>query len=455
MTAMLMGMYVLLIIVFLTLAYQDKIFQNHQVLGVTLSTRAAESTEVKRIADAYWKGVVTGSLLLGLGSLGMLLEPMRKYSIFYIFILTFALMGMIYFFARKGRNALKALKEEKDWVYAPKKYVMVDTKVLREMGKSAVWKGWVWIFFALSFLPFIYGLLRPEIRDYFPLPALLTGPLIQGTMVALYYLALKEKAPALSADSEVNKICARIEERIRTGSAVMVAGATFLFWIALLGTILLEDGSGWILPLVMAFTVAVMAIGLREQRIIQQTERRLFKEEYDADLTEEENHWWYGLYRNPEDPRLFVPKRIPGMGQTINVAHPGGKIFLGGTLLLTAGILVLVMAGEFLDYEVVQEGRSISIQAPFYDTSFDIEGMEEVELLEDLPKGIRTNGFGGVTKSFGYFTIEGYGPVRLYAYNDVDPVIYIKLREGKSLFVNGKTLEDTQRLYEFFKERLP
>ncbi len=46
----------------------------------------------------------------------------------------------------------------------------------------------------------------------------------------------------------------------------------------------------------------------------------------------------FGFYHGPNDPRLFVPKRIPIMGWTINVAHPRAPIVglvLGGAIVAT------------------------------------------------------------------------------------------------------------------------
>ncbi|HEY7974240.1 MAG: DUF5808 domain-containing protein [Ktedonobacterales bacterium] len=37
-------------------------------------------------------------------------------------------------------------------------------------------------------------------------------------------------------------------------------------------------------------------------------------------------NWYLGVfYYNPDDPAVFVPKRL-GLGWTINFAHPGGKV---------------------------------------------------------------------------------------------------------------------------------
>lgn len=47
-----------------------------------------------------------------------------------------------------------------------------------------------------------------------------------------------------------------------------------------------------------------------------------------------------GFYRDPEDPRLFVPKRIPTMGWTINLAHRHGRAALIGLTLFVAGAAI-------------------------------------------------------------------------------------------------------------------
>jgi len=49
----------------------------------------------------------------------------------------------------------------------------------------------------------------------------------------------------------------------------------------------------------------------------------------------------FGFYHGPDDPRLFVPKRIPMMGWTVNLAHPHAPLFL---LLLGAIIGGAIMA---------------------------------------------------------------------------------------------------------------
>ena len=72
-----------------------------------------------------------------------------------------------------------------------------------------------------------------------------------------------------------------------------------------------------------------------------------------------EQHWrdeanwsgpaWMALYFSKHDTRLWVPKRIPGLGWTINLGHPKGPgvmlgIFGGSVTLLIAIIAYFIVA---------------------------------------------------------------------------------------------------------------
>jgi uncharacterized membrane protein len=49
------------------------------------------------------------------------------------------------------------------------------------------------------------------------------------------------------------------------------------------------------------------------------------------------SNWGRGVftfYFSKKDPRLIVPKRRPGLGWTLNMAHPGASLVILAVLLL-------------------------------------------------------------------------------------------------------------------------
>ena len=54
---------------------------------------------------------------------------------------------------------------------------------------------------------------------------------------------------------------------------------------------------------------------------------------------------WQGplcIYRSSRDSRLWVPKRNPGFGWTLNFAHSGARWTTLGLLIVPIGLLILL-----------------------------------------------------------------------------------------------------------------
>lgn len=57
---------------------------------------------------------------------------------------------------------------------------------------------------------------------------------------------------------------------------------------------------------------------------------------------------WLGVYYAPDDPRLWVPKRRPWMGTTLNFAHRGARVTFAvmlGVPLLVSLVVILTLLG--------------------------------------------------------------------------------------------------------------
>lgn len=117
-------------------------------------------------------------------------------------------------------------------------------------------------------------------------------------------------------------------------SAAIFSWLSFLSWLdtapgpLFLAFVLLGS-----LPLLIVFGLHVPAI-TRERKQRSAGKEPAFAPEY----------WVMGglFYRNPADPRVFVPKPPhTGYGMTVNIATAGGRIFLWGTVLLLIGVLLL------------------------------------------------------------------------------------------------------------------
>ncbi|MES3017929.1 MAG: DUF5808 domain-containing protein [Bacteroidota bacterium] len=62
-----------------------------------------------------------------------------------------------------------------------------------------------------------------------------------------------------------------------------------------------------------------------------------------------DKYWKAGLiYNNPNDPNIWVEKRI-GIGWTLNFAHSASYYIVGVFLLVTAGVVYVILSRSYSD----------------------------------------------------------------------------------------------------------
>jgi uncharacterized membrane protein len=61
----------------------------------------------------------------------------------------------------------------------------------------------------------------------------------------------------------------------------------------------------------------------------------------------DEQNWRGCVYSAPEDPRVFVPKRIPAFGWTLNFGQPASRRMLTA-VVLTYGAIAAAIAAAFM-----------------------------------------------------------------------------------------------------------
>lgn len=455
---MLQSLLIILWLVFATMAITALFYKNyhdHQVLGVTLSREHAALPEVREVVEGF-KRACYGILIFSAGlSFLMLTGIISAYAEIYMIILVIANLFANWLIIHRYQQKLLSVKKKNAWIYQRKKVVTVDLNVSKEKGKSGVPVFWTWLFFVLSFIPAAYFVLYPETQPSYPAVVGLIGPLSQAGMIYLYYQMRNHHAPALSDNTEINKACARTEERINTMSATLSSFVMLIFWILLhFSIIYMKSG----LPAVLSAVVliaALLVIANWQQKKIFAAENYFFGELLeDGDVYEQEGTWKWGCYYNPADTRIIVPKPVANMGWTINIGRPAGKAIGLGTAALIFIIIGIVLYGSLKDYSITENGPEISIDAAMYDMSVERDQIVSVSIIDHIPDGIRTNGYGGANKSFGHFSIEGFGNCMLFIYNKVDKYIVLKL-EGDApgyVIVNGKSKAETEQLYRKIRQ---
>ncbi|SHG26274.1 DUF3784 domain-containing protein [Ornithinibacillus halophilus] len=125
-----------------------------------------------------------------------------------------------------------------------------------------------------------------------------------------------------------------------------------------------------------------------------------------------------------------------------------GYIISTVTTLLTITVAAVALASGFVDNDLKIESDYVEVTG-FYGVEWDINSIERVELLEELPKVlIRTNGYSFAGRLKGNFRLEDLGKGKLFINSDQGP--YLLVVKGEDYFIINQ--EDETKTKQWFAE---
>lgn len=436
------------LILYLTLLYSLS-YQDFQIVGVRLKPRhqADPDTgrEVRRSKNRLTLGFAAALILQAI----FLLPNLKALSMYLMLVLIAAYIAFGIVETEFLRRRLLRLKDRKGWHYETSMKLAADLAVSRERGKSAPPAVWIWLSWAPSVLPLLFLRLSGG-REVITYVMFLLLPLILLILPATYKGISLAGPRSLSHDTKVNVAYARASERVSGRWLIVITFLTSVFWCALTAALLFASRPTlWIILTLVLFTAGIIGIvvGLKRDR-----DRLLLKyyDEKDWILPENGQYYRWGFYINKKDPRLLVPKQVESMGWTLNLAHPGGKAIVGGTAVFILGMLAFVLVMVFAQYKFSFAGDQFKVDLPFYGASVTAAEVQTVRLEDQPIAAIRINGYAGSDRRYGSWRINGYGPVRLYVYNQVKSHIVLELKDKgrfRAIILNEETEAGTRALY--------
>ena len=158
-------------------------------------------------------------------------------------------------------------------------------------------------------------------------------------------------------------------------------------------------------------------------------------------------------YKNPDDPRLLVSDPMNTGNTIINRGNKKGKILFAFTNMLLAFVIIFGLALIFEKDWKVEISDTVKISTMLYKENIKSSDIDNIELLDKFPnkRAVRMNGGATKEKSYGNFSLEGEGNVRLYVFKKTDKVIKISRKNEKPVYINMRTNEETEELYEKLK----
>lgn len=452
---LLVAAFICFIALFVTYKPQAK-YNNGMLFAVTLPAHVMDDAHIRNIQGQFNKQFKKASIYMVVCLVPfVLLHYLMSYQIIYFFVwISVFFIVMVMPFRRAFRDTL-ALKRENEWFVGTKRIIQSDLRVahLKNQRSASLW------LFTIPFAMAI-GMMLWAASGETPFFGVTSGGLVVTVLFLLVSILMRRsKAKVYSANSEVNVSLNQARRRSISYVWLLMAIAENIHFLFIYFLLINEnaDMNGVWITIILLFTIIPVGIIFYVYRKIQALEQEVLAQDGKVIYTDDDEYWANGIsYHNPNDTSIFVTKRI-GIGETVNTATWVGKLFVWGSIGLTA-VLIIGVSFMLIRSELTSPTLSITseyqveINYPMYSFDFNIADIEELKLVDSIPSGMKTNGEATGQYARGHFRSKELGKTRMYIYKKNPPYIRIKL-EDVYIFYNEKDPVLTQQLFEQLKGR--
>ena len=419
-------------------------YNNGKILLTTIPINEVDSEEVQEISKKGLKSFKLLHLVFFIISFLPLFVNSDIEILFFIGII-FAYLISLGFLSNKYIKQMRKLKKEKNFASFTRKYV--DLSVAKEIDKQKL-PIFVWV---IPFIVFVGGF---SIFGTFSDMELILFICLSTTLIAMIFMGLfwrRSKISVISDNKEKNLYINKIKIiKLQNKIFTLVNVYSVLF----LGLVFLQKLDKYsFLPLgasIILITFFIFYIMSTVNKIDMEISSNI---EDDKFIEDEDEYYDIFGYKNPNDPRILVSDPMNNSSTVINRGNKKGKILFAFSNILVAFVIIIALALTFEKDWKVEISDTVKISTMLYKDNIKQSDIENIELLDKFPnkRAIRMNGGATKEKAYGNFSLEGEGNVRLYVFNKTDKVIKISRKNQKSIYINMRTNEETEELYEKLK----
>jgi len=419
-------------------------YNNGKILLTTIPINEVDSEEVQEISKKGLKSFKLLNLVFFILSFLPLLTKTDIEILFFIGII-FAYLISLGFLSNKYIKQMRKLKKEKNFAGFTRKYV--DLSVAKEIDKQKL-PIFLWL---IPLVVFIGGF---SIFGTFSDMELILFICLSTTLIAMIFMGLfwrRSKISVISDNKEKNLYINKIKIiKLQNKIFTLVNFYSVLFLVLVF---LQKMDKYSFLPLgasIILITFFIFYIISTVNKIDREISSNI---EDDKFIEDQDEYYDIFGYKNPNDPRILVSDPMNSGNTVINRGNKKGKILFAFSNILVAFVIIIALALTFEKDWKVEISDTVKISTILYKDNIKSSDIENVELLDKFPnkRAIRVNGGATKEKAYGNFSLEGEGNVRLYIFKKTDKVIKISRKNQKTVYINKRTNEETEELFEKLK----
>lgn len=428
------------------------------ILETTLPKDKLNEPQVLAVRQAYKRRLLWIALIFSVFDLLILLTSYDSIAMLIFMFSLFAMLGVNYYTEILFIRKMTHVKMTNGWIL-PTKPLLVDTNLIQNKNRKLL--GYYWyipgILISLGGIFYSFSVYRQALGTII---LGLISLLMTGLFIFLHYLVSRLPAKPLTNDEAVNQ---QVNDAMRHYWSLLLVSSAFIFsplsFMPVL-SITLSYQLGMILT-IGYFILLALYVGFIFYLLfkLRRTQDQLIMQANDYRYGDEDQYWRYGIYINPDDPRIFVPDRL-GMNMSTNLGRPAGKISMIVLLIVAVAAIVLssvpLLISDFSSdpFRMTLSDDEVSLSAPFSKTrEIPLDTITSVELIDQLPaNGIRV--YGSATDHYltGEFRFKNESAY-LLVYNNEVPIVKIKTNDYTYYYTN-KDPEKTQEEYEVLMKKV-
>ncbi|WP_029949230.1 hypothetical protein [Parvimonas micra] len=419
-------------------------YNNGKILLTTIPINEVDSEEVQEISKKGLKSFKLLNLVFFILSFSLLFTNTDIEIILLLGIL-FAYLISIGVLSNKYIKQMRKLKKEKNFASFTRKYV--DFTVSKEIDKQKL-PIFLWL---IPLVVFIGGF---SIFRTFADMELILFICLSTTLIAMIFMGLfwrRSKISVISDNKEKNLYINKIKIIKLQNIIFTLVNVYSVLFLVLIYLQKMDKYS--FLPFVASIiliTFFIFYIISTVNKIDMEISSNI---EDDKFIEDQDEYYDIFGYKNPDDPRLLVSDPMNTGNTIINRGNKKGKILFAFTNMLLAFVIIFGLALIFEKDWKVEISDTVKISTILYKDNIKQSDIENIELLDKFPnkRAIRMNGGATKEKAYGNFSLEGEGNVRLYIFKKTDKVIKISRKNQKTVYINKRTNEETEELFEKLK----